>query len=168
VWDWVFQQWYAWTNHAAAAACLWQNKLALLASDGTVKVDTPGTYSDNGSSIATKLRTGRLALADMFGRMRVKTVRVLGEAMATVTMGLTAAIEYYGATSSESFTMSVGTTTQFPVSTPKLAQQRCEGLKVTVEWTSTTQGLKVSALGLEVALKPGAAKLVAGQIMSTA
>jgi len=67
VWDWVFQQWYAWTSHAAAASCLWQGKLVLLASDGTAKVDTAGTYSDNGSSITMKLRTGRLSLADFFG-----------------------------------------------------------------------------------------------------
>lgn len=162
VYDWVFKQWYTWTNHAAVDACIWQGKLCLLASDGTVKVDTSGIWADNGAAITMKVRTTWMPLAGLFGRFKIYALRVLADFLASCTLAVTASIEIYGAQVDESTTFVGTTATKFPIGVP-LAQRRCEQLKIEVSETSDTQGLAVSALGMEIGVEGGAAKLPAAQ-----
>jgi len=165
VWDYLFKEWYAWTNQAFVAACRWQSKLVGLASDGTVKVDTAGTYSDNGSAITMKVRTGWMHLAGMFGRLKFYGLRLLGEFFATTTLSVTHSIEIYGAQVDQSTSFAGTTASKWPLQVPT-DQERCEALKVEVSESSTTQGVAISAVGAEVGAKTGAGKQPSTQFTS--
>lgn len=163
--DSQLEQWYTWTNYAAVDCCRWNNRLVILASDGRVSYEDSTSYQDpSGTSINAKIRTGTLALADLFGRLRLYGVRVLGEAMASFTLSLTTHIRIGSDLVEETTTEAVTTSTKFPLAVQP-AQERVETLEITVEETSTTQGFALSALGLEVGVKPGAGKQPGAQFM---
>jgi hypothetical protein len=144
VWDWRLKQWYVWTGQAAVAACRWQNKLALLASDGTVKVDTAGTYSDNGSSYQSRVRLTWLNLAgQLMGFQRIWAIQVLAEFLATFTFNLRLAYDFVAAQTSYSISVTSGTVAPVEL---KPARQECRALEVTIDETSTTAGFKLSGL----------------------
>jgi hypothetical protein len=78
-WDYEHGQWSVFTNQAAVGACLWQGKLAVAVADGSVLVETPDLYADQGVMIPMVVTTGNLHPPSSQGsRMRVKMVGFTG------------------------------------------------------------------------------------------
>lgn len=164
-WDWQNKVWHTWTGQSAVACCLWRKLFCWLGSDGKVHVETPGLFVDDAGAYTYKLRTAWIHLANMFGRAKVYGVRVMAEFLATTTLTITTNIESYGAQVDEVTAFAGTTATKFPVAV-RPAQSRAEAIRITVEETSTGQGVAVTALGLEVGIKPGAGKEPPGQFSS--
>lgn len=154
--------WSTFTGQAAVDCISWNGKFAYLASDGTVKEEVSGQWGDDGSNVTSKVRWARIAAAGLFGRFKLFALRLLGEMMASFTISVTTDISIYGAVVTETTTKAVTTSTLDPVAVQP-AQERCEALQVTVQETSTTEGFRISGLGLEVGLKSGANKQPSGQ-----
>lgn len=79
IYDYLYQQWSVFTNVAAADSAIFQNKHAFILSNGQVRVETPGVYSDAGRAIKLKLVTGWLQFAGVQGFQRVYKALILGE-----------------------------------------------------------------------------------------
>jgi hypothetical protein len=150
-------RWTTFTGQTAVDCIVWNGKFVRLASDGTVTEETVGSYSDpGGATITAKVRLCWLNLTQFFGRFRLYGIQLLGDLLATFT--LTHRIAYdYDATVIESETKAVTVATPVPLQLSP-ARGRAVAVQVTLEETSTTQGFQVSGWGLEVGVKPGAAK----------
>lgn len=161
-WDWQNKIWHTWTGQAAVACCRSRNLFSWLGNDGKVHVETPAAWADDAGAYVFKLRTAWIHLAGIFGRAKVYGVRAMAEWLATCTLSLTTSIEVYGTQVDETTTFAGTTATKFPIAT-RPAQARAESIQLTVQETSTTQGLAVTGLGIELGVKPGAGKEPRGQ-----
>jgi hypothetical protein len=152
------------------ACALYQNKLALLASDGTVKVEGAG-FSDDSNAIVMKIRTAWLSLAQVLGYQRLWDVFVVGEYKGAHSLKLS--FEYNFSTFvNESVTVNAGS---FSYNTtiengyvweaqPK--QQLCTSVRITVEDVLSgagSEGFHLSGMALNVGVIGGGARLSVSQ-----
>ncbi len=79
VYNYFFNQWSTFTNYAAESASLGLNSFLHLKSDGTVNMETPDSYEDNGGRIRMAIETGWFSFAGVQGYQRVYWVSVLGD-----------------------------------------------------------------------------------------
>ncbi|MCA1824412.1 MAG: hypothetical protein LC640_09165 [Frankia sp.] len=149
--------WTTFTNQAAVDCMMWNGVFVRLASDGTVTEETIGAYSDpGGASYQAIFQTSWLNLTQFFGRFKLYGIQLLGEIMASVTMTFRLAYDYSG-TVVETDTMAVTVATPMPLQVSP-GRRRATAIRFNVSETSATQGFRISGLGLEVGIEPGAQK----------
>jgi len=164
--DWQLSQWFTWRKTsnglAGVAICRWRNQLCVFQADGTVLREIPGQYFDGTSTaIAAIIEFAYLRLENA----RIYQLRIVGEVMASFT--LTETVTYNGnpatAASKSKAVTAAGDVEDLNV-IPNTG--RMSSIKVKLEWTSTTEGLRFSQVGLEVVGKPGLKKSASSRNLS--
>lgn len=79
LYDYQYNQWGTFTHHGGLAAARYGNDYAYVRNDGAVWVRTPGEYTDAGSPIITRVRTGRFRPNGLQGWFKLRSVSILGE-----------------------------------------------------------------------------------------
>lgn len=77
--DYVFNQWSVFTNHAGLGASVFQDKYVYVRSDGDVYLENATTYLDNTSSYSLSLQSAWLHLGAIQGFQRVRWMLMLGD-----------------------------------------------------------------------------------------
>lgn len=77
--DYFYGQWGTFTQHLGSDACVVGDDYAYLRNDGVVYVRETGSYTDAGSPVILKVRTGRFRGEALQGQMLVKQFGILGE-----------------------------------------------------------------------------------------
>jgi hypothetical protein len=157
--------WTVFTGQAAVDCMIWNGKWSYLASDGTVREEVAAQFQDDGVSYTAKWRSAWVNLAGIFGRARVRALRLLFEVAAGgFTASITSEIKSSGVVTTETTTKAL--TTQLDPLATHPAQQRCEQIRVTVQETSAVEGMYASAFGFELGIKQGAGREPSGQFSS--
>ena len=95
VYDYLYDQWSTFTNHAAADSCLYQGDFTFLSPTGTIMQQTPTVFTDNGTPIPISIQTAKIALAQIQGYQRVYEAFILGAYRGqNVTLTLGCAFDY--------------------------------------------------------------------------
>jgi hypothetical protein len=165
VYDWQFKTWYVWTGQAANNCARWQNQLVFLQSDGTVQKEVVAQYNDNGSAIASKCNIGFINMGDTFANYRLYSVALMLEIMASHTLSVT--LSYDDDTSNaDAARTKAATTADKGVFMIRPGQRRSQSVYVSITESSTTEGFRLSSIGLEVGPKPGMRKQASGKFLT--
>ena len=156
VFDYLVKQWSVWSNIAAKSAAFYQNKFAYIASGGTVNVETPGTFTDNGSFIQLSLTTGWLSFAKLQGFQRVWYANILGTYKSPHTLQVTIQKDFIN-TTVQTFSISVPSSPTFGYAYElHLSNQKCQSVRFTIQDSQSSsfgEGLSLSAISLEVGVE---------------
>jgi hypothetical protein len=168
VYDYFYRQWSVLTNYGAASTCLYRGKYTRMLSNGTVRVENPGTWDDGTQTVSTVAETAWIKTADIQGFQRVKRMALLGTYASDCTIRVSIAYNY-----DETFTdvsdfvgngvLTPGGVLQFR---KLLAKQKCEAIKFRFEdlnISGSGQGMALTGLTLEVGVKGGTYRLPASQ-----
>lgn len=79
MYDYAYNQWGTFTHHGGISACRYGANYAYMRNDGAVWVRTPLAYTDAGSPVIMRIRTGRFRPNGLQGWFKLRTVSVLGE-----------------------------------------------------------------------------------------
>lgn len=77
--DYLYSQWGAFTQHRGTGAVVFGTSYAYLRNNGDVWIRTPDGYTDNGSPITIRVRTGKFRPEGLQGFFKFRSVTVLGE-----------------------------------------------------------------------------------------
>jgi hypothetical protein len=157
VYDWQLGQFYAWTGAASAlagvCAARWRSSLVILKNDGTVLQEVVGQYFDGTvTAIAERVKVAWIEL----NNAHVYKAIITGEFPASTTVTTTLARDRKESTAaSKTKAVTAGADTPI-VHAPNTG--RAASIEVLIEESSTTEGIRITQIDLEVALKPGAIK----------
>jgi len=180
LWDYFYNQWGTFTGHQAVAAMLWSGNYVYLRSDGTLRQETPGLYTDAGAPIILKAQTSWLKMSGIQGFGRVYSAMVLGEFIDPHLLTMQFEFDYaqdtisevwfdagnafatgpygaglYGSTRPYGGGDGQGKQYQFR---GRPSRQKCEAVRLTLYDTPQAGGsasLTLTALSLEVGVRPG-------------
>lgn len=79
VFNYRLNQWATWTNHLANDGVLVADTFYYSRPDGTILVETPGQFDDDGIPIPMKVVTAQVSVAGLNGHMRLDRLWLLGE-----------------------------------------------------------------------------------------
>ncbi len=79
MYDYLYGQWGTFKHHEGLAAQRYDNDYVYVRNDGAVWVRTPDAYTDAGSPIILRVRTGRFRPQGLQAWFKLRTVSVLGE-----------------------------------------------------------------------------------------
>ena len=163
VYNYLFDQWSVFTNHAIVQACIYQNKYTFAKSTAVCWQENSG-YLDDTTPISLKLTTSWLSFADLQGFQRVYKLMLLGKWKSS---------HYLTVQVSHDFDDTVFQTTNINVLTTDpyeyrlfLTRQKCTAVKFTIFDAATlptvlNEGYEISAMAFEVGIKRGLNKLAA-------
>jgi len=180
VFDYFERQWSVFTNVAAVDACIFEDRYTYLRSDGTVRRETPGVFSDAGNYIKLKVVTSWLQLAGLQGFQRARRFMVLGDYYTAHRLVVQVAYDF-NPSFAQSNTIDAGDLLDtvaygegaygagvyggtFPLYQWKihLARQKCEAIQVSIEddddGSGAGEGFSITGLSLEVGVKRGLTK----------
>jgi hypothetical protein len=163
VYFWDEQQWATFTNQAAVGAANWRRETpCFLSSAGVLRCENTAVFSDDGATIPFRFRTGPMSLAGIQGLKRVYEVQLLGERRGdTVTLTVKDYIDN-STTADETTTLSVASVTPDAMRVGFMPKtQAMSSIELEVAFTSATEGLRFSGIGLAIGVKSGAGKLPA-------
>ena len=179
VYDYEFGQWSTFMNHDAVAAAVWQGKPVFLDSDGKVHVQG-SDYLDDGVPYGLKLGLGWITMAGALGWQRFRKAGVLCDWKSPHTLMLRV---YYrrGEVPEDRGTVVTGTdgveAVRFDLAlkaesvkgghlmATRLPYQKVTAIRLEVEDTDPTgEDYTISAIMLEVGVKPGLAHLAAAKV----
>lgn len=155
VYDYFVNQWSVFTNHSAVDSMISENIYYYLKSNGTVLYETDGLFSDNGSFISMKFKTGWVQFAGVQGFQRIWKMLLLGEYISAHNLQIDVAVDFVSTI--------VQTKTFNPTANPYQWQlnptiQKCESMQFTIQDVDTgTDGesYSLSNLAFEVGVKRG-------------
>lgn len=164
VYDYFVNNWSSFTNHSSVDADIFNNLLYYLASDGTVKKETDGTFSDSGTFIPIKVKTPWLSAANLQGFQRVYRVMLLGEFKSNHSLQ----VKLYRDFSETSFqtitiTPTSGELYQFDI---RPSIQKCQAMQIEIQDVETDtigESFDLSNIAIEVGIKQGLNKLPASK-----
>lgn len=79
VYDYFTNQWMTYTNHATVDSVVYNELYTRLSTGGILLQETVGVYSDNGSFISQKFKTGWLSFDNVQGFQRIFKTLLMGE-----------------------------------------------------------------------------------------
>lgn len=198
VYNYLFGQWSTFTNYEAVSAIYALGSYLHLKSDGTVNMETPNFYLDNGAKFSMVIETSWLALSQVQGFQRIYRLLFLGDFVTHHITKLKVAYDYensynetvyfdtrtglvsenyYGAGSpyglgvdEVAFGGEGSSVYQFRF---RPARQKCEAIKVRLEDLDTVvstggASFKLVAMNAEVGRKTGAYRLPARKTIGSA
>lgn len=175
VYDYVLSQWYVWTGLAAVACTLYQNILTILASDGTVKVETAGTFVDDNKNISMAIRTSWIGLGGIAGYQRLWDVLAIGEYKGAHQLQML--FSYDGSSFvNETLTANPSTVTYNTTIEGNYAweaqpkQQLCRSVQITItdlaSGGSTTEAFYLTGIALNLGVIGGPVRLPSGRALT--
>lgn len=164
VYDYFINAWTVFTNFGFIDSEVNNGGYYALKSDGTVVVETPGVYSDNGSFISMKVVTAWLGLSGLQGFQRVWTAMILGEYVSAHQLSVKFAYDF---DSTVSQTVTISPTALLPYQWQVgPARQKCDTMQITIQDVTTGtlgESYKLSALSFQAGMKKGTNKVGASQ-----
>ena len=156
------------SNHPVVQACIYQNKYTYAKADGTVYQETPGAYSDAGTSISMKLTTGWLSFAELQGFQRLYKLLLLGEYKSAHKLQVSIWVDF------DDISLPVQTSLITAINDPLyqyrifLTRQKCQSMKFTIQDIAPDvgtleEGYSISAMAFEMGVKQGLNKLPAAR-----
>jgi hypothetical protein len=82
VYNYLYNQWYTFTNLQALACTVWKNKFVVLKTSNEVWKESDG-YLDAGTYVQMRLKTAWIQLAQLQGAQRIYSCNVLGKYLST-------------------------------------------------------------------------------------
>jgi hypothetical protein len=170
VYDYFYDQWSTFTNHAAIAAVNWPTtsvnlNYVWIDSAGVVHLRNPFVSTDSGVAIPFSLVTSWLNPTTLQGYQRIYHLFVLGQYVSPHTLTVSVSYDYDSTDAALSAAIAVTASTGLPTYQYRLdLLRKCQSLQVAISdgGTSTTgAGFSLSALGLVVGIKAGGNKLPA-------
>lgn len=134
-------------------------------SDGWISTYATA-FTDGGTTILSSVDTPWLQLAGVQGFQRVYDLMLLGKALdasAAVTFSMTPAYDFGAFGSPEIASVGVSPTNGFIQWTHPFVRQKCESLKLRLQWFCTTSRFRLTNLSLMVGIKKGQYKLPSSQ-----
>lgn len=183
VFDYLAGQWASDTGIAAVDAVVRGDVLAYARADGRVLVETPGLFTDDGAPIRLRIATSWLQLAGIGGFQRVRRLLVLGEHRSRHRLRIAAGYDFeyspsdeqeieptppaaYGEIYAFDQGQVYGGSYGLYAWRAHLRRQKCTALQITIEDVPTEdehgEALSLSAIALEVGVKPGSYRRSAG------
>lgn len=158
--DWQLGQWLVWSKTsnglAGVAIVRWRGQLCVIQSDGTVLREVVGQFFDAVSTaIAESVEFSFVRLENC----RLHQCRVVGEIMGSTT--LTATVTYDGNESTAASKTKAVTTGNKEDLNMIPSRGRATSVKFKLSESSTSEGFRLSMVGLEVQLKAGLSKVSA-------
>ncbi len=160
--DWQLNQWFAWSKSAnglaGVAICVSRGALHVFQSDGTVLREVSGQYFDATSTAINEI------VEFMFVRLenlRLYQCRLVGQIMGSTT--LTETVAYNGNESTAASKTKAVTTADADDLNVIPNTGRAASVKFKLQETSTTEGFRLSMVGLEVGQKAGLKKVGTGR-----
>lgn len=165
VYNYIFNQWSIFTNHAMTQAVIYGQKYTFAKSNGVVWQETPGSYFDAGANISLKLTTSWLSFAQLQGYQRVYKLMLLGEYYTPHTLQVTVAVDF-DPTIVQTTNIVANASTVVPSSLYQwryfFTRQKCQSLQFTIQDSASAgtlgQGYSISSMGFEVGSKKGLVK----------
>lgn len=163
VYDYFVKQWSTFTNIPAVDAVIYAGNYTYLTSAGITNTETPNVYADPlATPISLSLTTGWLSFAGLQNFQRVKQLLILGESESPTTLSVSLAYNFNSTiTQVDNIAM---TGSQQPMQYRIFTQlQKCETIQISLSDapTTTTEGLRLSALAFNIAQKKGPFKMPA-------
>ena len=186
VYNYLYDEWYTFTNHEALSCVIWQGSFVMLKTSGEVWLESTN-FLDAGSYIQMKFRTPWIQQAQLQGAQRIYSMRFLGKYLTqhkleismrydfddsvreTLQFNPQTALDtsYYGSSAyygGDEYYGGADGVYQFRV---KPAIQKCESFQIELrdfDDNSTNGGaLELTGLTLEVGIKQGGFKLRNGK-----
>lgn len=166
VYDYLFDKWGTFTNHAGYSSDIWNGSYVYLRTDGTIYQESASTFLDNGTAYSLRAQTSWLALSSVQNFQRVKILELLGDYAGGSGHGVQVSLAYdfsssFSSPVAYSFTGSSGPFQyrQFP------AQQKCDAISLLIEEVTTGASgeyIDLTNLSMQAGLKKGVNKLSAG------
>lgn len=164
IYDYYVKQWEVDVYPAAVVdSTLFQNDVVYIQSNGAIRQQTPGVYTDNGTVIPIYFKTGWLNLASVSGYQRVWELQLLGTYVSPHTLTINIYSDY---SSTISQTVSIPVLSdpglyQFRI---KITNQKCEAIQIELTESqsgSGTEGFRLSSMEFRAGVKRGLDKLPA-------
>jgi hypothetical protein len=167
VYDYYYDQWSTFTNHAAVGACLFAgaagNPYCWIDATGVVHQQTPAAYLDGAAAIPFSLQTSWLNPETLQGFVRIYHLFLLGQYISPHTLNVAVAYDYDNTDPVVQASIPVVATFGLPTYQFRLdLLNKCQALQVTISDNGTSvsgAGFSLSALGLVIGVKSGANKL---------
>lgn len=171
LYDYFFNQWSTFTNHAGLSADIWQGSYVYARSDGALYLESATSYLDNATSYTLKAQTSWLKLAGIQGFSRIRRVLLLGDytngSNPAHSVQISASYDFQTSFSTPvvyTFINSTGPSFQYR---ERLPIQKCDALTLLIEENVSAgvsgEYIDLTDLSIEVAVKRGANKLRAQQ-----
>jgi len=185
VYDYLVQQWGAFTNQQAFDSLIWQGASTMLRQNGRVLKETAGVWTDAGSPYSLKVTTAWMTFANIQGFQRVRRAQILGAWKSPHNLAVDVYVDF-----NDTVVQSMTVTPQLPqvyggVSPYgaglyggefqlyqwriDLARQKNQAVKFTIRDLPTAtagEGMSLSSIAFEVGAKQGVAKVPKAQIFS--
>jgi hypothetical protein len=185
VYDYLVQQWGAFTNQQAFDSLIWQGASTMLRQNGRVLKETAGVWTDAGSPYSLKVTTAWMTFANIQGFQRVRRAQILGAWKSPHNLAVDVYVDF-----NDTVVQSMTVTPQIPqvyggVSPYgaglyggefqlyqwriDLARQKNQAVKFTIRDLPTAtagEGMSLSSIAFEVGAKQGVAKVPKAQIFS--
>jgi hypothetical protein len=169
VYDYYYDQWSTFTNHAAVGACLFAgaagNPYCWIDATGVVHQQTAAAYLDGAAAIPFSLQTSWLNPETLQGFVRIYHLFLLGQYISPHTLNVAVAYDYDNTDPVVQANIPVVATFGLPTYQFRLdLLKKCQALQVTISDNGTSvsgAGFSLSALGLVIGVKSGGNKLAA-------
>jgi hypothetical protein len=185
VFDYFVSQWGVFTGQYAFDTVIWQGASTMLRTNGRVLKETPGVWTDAGSSYALKATTSWLSFTNVQGFQRVRRAQILGQWYSAHNLQVDVCVDFDD-TVVQSVVVQPTTPSVFGGVSPygsgtyggtfqlyqwriDLARQKTQAVKFTIQDLPTAtagEGMSLSSIAFEVGAKKGLNKVPAGQIFS--
>lgn len=157
VYDYYVEQWSTWTNLNAADSCIFENVQTFVTPSGSVKQETPGTFTDDGSPVLMSFTTSWLSFIGIQGFQRAYHLLFLGEYKSPHTLSLGFAYDF-NSTISQTVTIPVLTDPIIEQFRVFLQRQKCQSVQITLSESQASnygEGLNMSAFAFRIGMKKG-------------
>jgi hypothetical protein len=171
VYDYYYNQWSTFTNHAAVGACLFAgaagNPYCWIDASGVVHQQTTNAYLDGSTPIPFSLQTAWLNPEVLQGFVRIYHLFLLGQYISPHTLNVQVAYDYDNTDPVVQASIPVVASFGLPTYQYRLdLLKKCTALQVTISDNGTSvsgAGFSLSALGLVIGTKAGGNKLAAAK-----
>lgn len=169
MYDYQFNEWSVFPGINAVDGGVYQDLHAWVDAGGIVRQQTLGGFTDDGAYIPMKLKTAWVQLAGLQGFKRIWQLLFIGDWISSHRLQVDLAYDFDGTIVQQTDTVVLSTTQrplQFRV---QCKVQQCQAIQITitelppVDGTAYGEGLTLSAVLLDVGLKPGAFRLPASK-----
>jgi hypothetical protein len=163
VYDYYSDNWYTYTGMEAKDATEFQGQYTYVKANGLVIKENPAVFTDNGTGVNLKVKTGWISFAGVQGFQRIYKAIILGDYKSA--HSLTVTINQDFATTSPQTVSIVQNTSVTPVQYRVFTSvQKSESMQMTIQETGATgEGLVLSGIAFEFGIKKGLNKMPASK-----
>lgn len=174
LYDYQFNQWSVFTNHAGKAADNWLNTYVYATASGAMYQESSTVYTDNGTAYSVLAQTSWLSLASVQGFERVRRLAMLGDYAngAAAGHGLQIQAAYDFSTTFQTaiaYTFGAAASSGVFQYRERLAQQKCDTISLLIQEVTTgnaSEYVDFTDISFEAGIKKGLSKLGTTQTVS--